>query len=173
MSLMMSCKCKRCMALTYEVMSGCVMRPRRSSSGQLPAEGSDPGSHLLPALGGGTLRGLLRGHAVRQPAATQPVTDIRESDANMSPPSSYFTLTPPPPPPADGGGQRVPGEGPAAGGGARQRALSDGERDGGGVHHAETPPLQGPRAAGGRPDLRHHTSLLQPSASWVKEGSFL
>lgn len=71
----------------------------------------------------------------------------------------------------DRGGPRVPGEGPAAGGGVRQRPLSDGEGDGGGLRHSGSPPLHRQRASRHRPDLRHHTGLLQPTASWVRTGT--
>lgn len=75
-----------------------------------------------------------------------------------------------PPVDADGGGPRLPGEGPAAGGSVRQRPLPDGEGDGGGLHHSGSPPLHWQRAPRHRPDLRHHTALLQPTASWVSRG---
>lgn len=75
----------------------------------------------------------------------------------------------PPPPPCgpDGGPPCFPGEGPAAAGSVGQRSLSDGEGDGGGLHHPGSPPLHWQRASGHRPDLRHHNALLQPNASWV------
>lgn len=66
----------------------------------------------------------------------------------------YFPVFP------DGGGPCFPSERPAASGGGGQRSLSDSERDGRGLHHADSPSLHRQGTARLGPDLRHYAALF-------------